>query len=101
MFVFFFDYYVHILVEFVHVMDRGESVVHCTSMCCCSILELVLMQHPQTSSPFVQFVHYVSMLWFNFILGSNFIFLCFWVLVMYVNEFKSLNHNIYTVLRNQ
>ena len=31
----------------------------------------------------------VYMLWFNFILGSNFIFLCFGDMVMYANEFKT------------
>ena len=30
------------------------------------------------------------MLWFNFILGLNFIFSCFWaMMVMYDNEFKT------------
>ena len=31
------------------------------------------------------------MLWFNFILGLNFIFLCFWVwcIVMYDNKFET------------
>ena len=47
-----------------------------------------------------------TMLWFNFILVLNSIFLCFWGMVMYDNEFETkekkfkqgikLNHNKYT-----
>ena len=48
---------------------------------------------------------YVSLLWFNFILGSNFIFFCFKLIVIHYNTQKQkktkseprmkLNHNIY------
>ena len=47
----------------------------------------------------------MSMLWFNFILGSNFIFLCFKLVIIHYNTQKQkktkfeprikLNHNIY------
>ena len=34
------------------------------------------------------------LLWFNFILGSNFIFLLFLGIVMYDNEFQTKENNI-------
>ena len=36
------------------------------------------------------------MLWFNFILGLNFIFLLFWGMLMYDNEFKTKGNKIET-----
>ena len=49
------------------------------------------------------------MLWFNFILGLNFIFLCFKLIIIYKHAQKQrkikiklrikLNHNIYSVQR--
>ena len=49
------------------------------------------------------------MLWFNFILGLNFIFLCFKLIITYYHAQKQrkikiklrikLNHNIYSVQR--
>ena len=49
------------------------------------------------------------MLWFNFILGSNFVFFCFWGIVMYEFETKEnkfeprikLNYNIYMPIQHQ
>ena len=50
---------------------------------------------------------YIYMLWFNFILGSNFIFLCFKLIIIHYHTQKQrkikfeprikLNHNSYTV----
>ena len=36
------------------------------------------------------------MLWFNFILGSNFLFFCFLGIVMYDNEFETRENKIWT-----
>ena len=36
----------------------------------------------------------VDMLWFNFILGLNFIFLLFLGMVMYDNEFETMENKI-------
>ena len=47
----------------------------------------------------------VYMLWFCFILGSNIIFLCFKLIIIYYHRPKQkkikLNHNIYTLLRSR
>ena len=37
---------------------------------------------------------FLYMLWFNFILGLNFIFLCFLGMVMYDNEFETKENKI-------
>ena len=38
----------------------------------------------------------VYMLWFNFILGSNFIFLCFKLIIIQYNTQKQKKHKIWT-----
>ena len=37
-----------------------------------------------------------AMLWFNFILGSNFIFLCFKLIIIHYNTQKTKEHKIWT-----
>ena len=34
------------------------------------------------------------MLWFNFILGLNYIFLCFWVMIVCDNEFDTKENKV-------
>ena len=55
-------------------------------------------------------IHHTYMLWFNFILGLNFIFPCLKLIIIYYHTQKQkkikfkprtkLNHNIYTTLIN-
>ena len=56
--------------------------------------------------PRIKLNYKIYMLWFNFILGLNFIFLCFKLIIIYYHTQKQrkikfkprtkLNHNIYT-----
>ena len=57
-----------------------------------------------TSQPFIDSMKLLYVLWFNFSLGSNFVFLCFKLIIIHYNTQKGkeikfeprieLNHNI-------
>ena len=83
--------------------SNNSSILSC-------LLTFILIQTISIRNKYFNQFSSVYMLWFNFILGSNFLFFCFWVLKCMIMSLKQrkiefelrikLNHNIYIQLSN-